>query len=107
MTAEEVKKELAAERAKTAKLAGELARERGENASLRQMLEEALRRLGEVEGQLAKDSHNSSEPLTEKRMVKISLTAVKSQLFLPVARIIHADSAADRTYFRTACVSSC
>jgi len=54
MTAEEelaqLKKELAAERAKTAKLAGELARERGENACLRQMLEEALRRLGEVEG---------------------------------------------------------
>jgi len=66
MTAEEelaqLKKELAAERAKTAKLAGELARERGENACLRQMLEEALRRLGEVEGQLAKDSHNSSKP---------------------------------------------
>jgi transposase len=66
MTAEEelaqLKKELAAEREKTAKLAGELARERGENASLRQMLEEALRRLGEVEGQLAKDSHNSSKP---------------------------------------------
>jgi len=58
----QLKKELAAERAKTAKLAGELARERGENASLRQMLEEALRRLGEVEGQLAKDSHNSSKP---------------------------------------------
>jgi len=66
MTAEEeraqLKKELAAERAKTARLEGELARERVENAQLRQMLEEVLRRLGEVEGQLAKDSHNSSKP---------------------------------------------
>jgi transposase len=66
MTAEEevaqLKKELAAERAKSARLEGELARERAENASLRQMLEEVLRRLGEVEGQLAKDSHNSSKP---------------------------------------------
>jgi transposase len=66
MTAEEeiaqLKKELAAERAKTASLEGELARERAENAHLRQMLEEVLRRLGEVERQLAKDSHNSSKP---------------------------------------------
>jgi transposase len=66
MTAEEeiaqLKKELAVERAKTAKLEGELAREQAENASLRQMLEEVLRRLGEVEGKLAKDSHNSSKP---------------------------------------------
>ncbi len=65
MTAEEelaqLKKELDAERAKTARLEGELARERAENASLQQMLEEVLRRLGEVEGQLAKDSHNSSK----------------------------------------------
>lgn len=65
MTAEEeeeqLKKELAAERAKTASLEGELARERAENAHLRQMMEEMLRRLGEVEGKLAKDSHNSSE----------------------------------------------
>jgi septal ring factor EnvC (AmiA/AmiB activator) len=56
MTAEEeraqLKKELAAERAKAARLEGELARERAENASLRQMLEEVLRRLSEVEGQL-------------------------------------------------------
>ena len=54
MTAEEeiaqLKKELAAERAKTASLEGELTRERAENAQLRQMLEEVLRRLGEVEG---------------------------------------------------------
>src|SRR5260370_13085332 len=56
------KRELAAERAKTARLEGELARERAETAHLRQMLEEVLRRLGEVEGQLAKDSHNSSKP---------------------------------------------
>src|SRR5258708_31818140 len=57
-----LKKELAAERAKTARLEGELTRERAETAHLRQMLEEVLRRLGEVEGQLAKDSHNSSKP---------------------------------------------
>ena len=54
MTAEEelvqLKKELAAERAKTARLEGELARERAENVSLREMLEEVLRRLEEVEG---------------------------------------------------------
>jgi transposase len=66
MTAEEelaqLKKELVAERAKSARLEGELARERAENAHLRQMLEEVLRRLGEVEGKLAKDSHNSSKP---------------------------------------------
>jgi transposase len=66
MTAEEelvqLKKELAAERAKTARLEEELARERAEKAQLRQMLEEMLRRLGEVEGQLAKDSHKSSKP---------------------------------------------
>ncbi len=64
MTADEelvqLKKELAAERAKTARLEEELARERAEKAQLRQMLEEMLRRLGEVEGQLAKDSHNSA-----------------------------------------------
>src|SRR5258706_8526831 len=58
----QLKKELAAERAKTARLEGELARERAETAHLRQMLEEVLRRLGEVEGQLAKDSHTSSKP---------------------------------------------
>ena len=66
MTAEEelaqLKKDLAAERAKTARLEGELAREQAESVSLRQMLEEVLRRLGEVEGKLAKDSHNSSKP---------------------------------------------
>ena len=66
MTAEEeiaqLKKDLAAERAKTARLEGELAREQAESASLRQILEEVLRRLGEVEGKLAKDSHKSSKP---------------------------------------------
>ena len=66
MTAEEelaqLKKDLTAERAKTARLEGELARERAENASLRHMVEEVLRRLGEAEGKLAKDSHNSSKP---------------------------------------------
>jgi len=66
MTAEEeiaqLKKDLAAERAKTARLEGELAREHAETACLRQMLEEVVRRLGEIEGKLAKDSHNSSKP---------------------------------------------
>jgi len=66
MTAEEelvqLKKELVAERAKTARLEEELARERAEKASLRELLEEVLRRLGEVEGQRAKDSHKSSKP---------------------------------------------
>ncbi len=58
----QLKRELAAERAKSARLEGELARERAENASLRQMLEEVLRRLSEVERRVAKDSHNSSKP---------------------------------------------
>src|SRR5260221_2262520 len=66
MTAEEegaqLKKELIAERAKTARLEGELAREGAENAALRQVVEEVLRRLSEVEGQRAKDSHNSGKP---------------------------------------------
>ena len=66
MTIEEeiaqLKKELTAERAKSARLEGELTKERAENSHLRQMLEEVLRRLGEVEGKLAKDSHNSSKP---------------------------------------------
>ena len=66
MTAEEelaqLKKELAAERAQSARLEGELARERAENASLRQLMGEVLRRLGAVEGQLAKDRHKSSKP---------------------------------------------
>jgi uncharacterized coiled-coil protein SlyX len=65
-TAEEelaqLKKHLSAERAKSARLEGELAAEQAENAQLRQMLEEVLRRLREVEGQLAKDSPNSSKP---------------------------------------------
>ncbi len=66
MTAKEeiaqLKKELVAERAKSARLEGELAAERAENAHLRQAMEQMLRRLGEVEGKLAKDSHNSSKP---------------------------------------------
>src|SRR5437667_911071 len=66
MTAEEeiaqLKKQLATERAKSARLEGELGREQAENGQLRQMLEEVLRRLGEVEGKLAKDSHTSSKP---------------------------------------------
>jgi transposase len=58
----QLKKDLAAERAKSAQLEGELARERAENAYLRQLLEEVLTRLAEVEGKLGKDSHNSSKP---------------------------------------------
>jgi transposase len=66
MTTEEelaqLKKDLATERAKSVRLEGELARERAENTHLRQVLDEVLARLAEVEGQLAKDSHNSSKP---------------------------------------------
>ena len=66
MTAEEriaqLEMELAKERAKTASVEAELAAERAENASLCQQMEHVLARLREVEGQLAKDSHNSSKP---------------------------------------------
>ena len=66
MTAEEriaqLEIELARERAKTARVEAELAAERAENACLRQQMEQVLARLREVEGQLAKDSHNSSKP---------------------------------------------
>ncbi len=66
MTAEEriaqLEMELARERAKTARVEAELAAERAENASLRQQMESILVRLREVEGQLAKDSQNSSKP---------------------------------------------
>jgi transposase len=66
MTAEEriaqLEMELARERAKTARVEAELALERAENTSLRQQMEQVLARLREVEGQLAKDSHNSSKP---------------------------------------------
>src|SRR5437763_1259717 len=66
MTAEEhiaqLEMDLARERAKTASVEAELAAERAENASLRQQMEQVLARLREVEGQLAKDSHNSSKP---------------------------------------------
>ena len=44
-----------------AQLEMDLARERAENAALRQQREAILVRLRKVEGQLAKDSHNSSE----------------------------------------------
>ena len=57
-----LERELAAERAKSARLEAELAAERAEKVSLREQMEQMLRRLGEVEGQLAKDSHNSSRP---------------------------------------------
>src|SRR6266566_3330919 len=66
MTAEEriaqLELELAREQAKTARVEAELARERAENASLRQQMEQLWARLREVEGRLAKDSHNSSKP---------------------------------------------
>src|SRR5919109_2925596 len=59
MTAEEriaqLELELAQERAKTARV-------EAENSSLRQQMEHILARLHEVEGRLAKDSHNSSKP---------------------------------------------
>jgi transposase len=45
-----------------AQLEMELARERAEKVSLRRQLEQVLACLPEVEGQLAKDSHNSSKP---------------------------------------------
>jgi hypothetical protein len=65
MTAEEhiaqLEMELAKERAKTARVEVELTAERAENASLRQQMEHILACLREVEGQLAKDSHNSSK----------------------------------------------
>jgi len=66
MTAEEhraqLEWELARERAKTARVEAELAAQRAENAALREQMEQALARLRGVEGQLAKDSHNSSKP---------------------------------------------
>src|SRR5947209_3747477 len=58
----QLERELARERAKTARVEAELAAERAENASLRQQMEQIWARLREVEGQLAKDSHNSSKP---------------------------------------------
>jgi len=65
MTAEEriaqLEMEVAKERAKTARVEAERASQRAENASLRQQMEHVLARLREVEGQLAKDSHNSSK----------------------------------------------
>src|SRR5438067_12723745 len=66
MTAEEriaqLEMELVSERAKSARVEAELAAQRAENASLRQQMEQVLARLCEVEGQLAKESHNSSKP---------------------------------------------
>jgi transposase len=63
MTAEEriaqLEMELANERAKTARVEAELAVERAEHACLRQQMKQILARLREVEGHLAKDSHNS------------------------------------------------
>lgn len=73
MTAEEqivqLETELARERAKNALLQAELqaqraemTRVRTENAQLRQQLDQIGTRLREVEGRLAKESHNSSKP---------------------------------------------
>ncbi len=45
-----------------AQLKKDLAAEQAKNAQLRQLLEEVLRRLGGVEGRLAKDSHNNNKP---------------------------------------------
>ncbi len=57
-----LERELSQEQAKSRRLEAELAAERAEKAALREQLEQILRRLSEVEGQLAKDSHNSSKP---------------------------------------------
>lgn len=51
----ELERELARERAKSGLL-------EAENAQLRQQMEQVIARLREVEGRLAKDSHNSSKP---------------------------------------------
>ncbi len=76
MTAEEriaqLELELAREQAKTARVEAALARERAENASLRQQMEQLLARLREVEGQLAKDSHNSSKLPSSSRCLRYS-----------------------------------
>ncbi len=45
-----------------AQLKKDLAAKQAKNAQLRQLLEEVLRRLGGVEGRLAKDSHNNNKP---------------------------------------------
>jgi len=44
-----------------AQLKNGLAAEQAKNAQLRQLLEEVLRRLGGVEGRLAKDGHNNNK----------------------------------------------
>ena len=73
MTAEEqiaqLKAELAAQRAQNAMLQAELAAQRAENTALRadngqlrEQMEHMLVRLVDLEGRLAKDSHNSSRP---------------------------------------------
>jgi len=54
--------ELSQEQAKSRRLEAELAAERAEKAALREQLEQIVRRLSEVEGQLAKDSHTSLKP---------------------------------------------
>ncbi|SRR6266851_1913876 len=54
--------EVAKERAKTARVEAELAAERAEIASLLQQMERAKACLREVEGQLAKNGHNSNKP---------------------------------------------
>lgn len=94
MTAEEeikqLKKDLAAERAKSARLEGELGRERAENAYLKQMLEEVLKRLGEVEGQLAKDSHNSGKPPSSDGLGRKRVSLRKKSEKKPGGQVGHA-----------------
>jgi hypothetical protein len=60
----QLERELSQEQAKSTWLEAELAAERAEKAALREQLEQIQRRLSEVEGQLAKDSHNSTRWLT-------------------------------------------
>ena len=70
----------------------ELAEERAKHTQLRQQLEEALRRLSELEGRLIKDSHSSSKPQSSDGTVRkqdqsmlTALAAVFAGKPLPVA----------------------
>jgi hypothetical protein len=67
-----------------AHLKKELAAERAENSHLRHLPEEALRRLGEVEGELVKDSHKTSKPLSSGGLgrKRVSLRNARGSLWL-------------------------
>jgi len=64
--------------------------ERAENAPLRQMLEEVLRRLSEVEGQVAKDSH------WRQTATSCIWTAAAGWLIWPGTRSMQASDRRDR-----------